>query len=115
MSKLDRREPRFEVVWKARLSTGGRPAYHVSIHNASSHGLRIISEHNIADGQLLTINLICKHSRKLAAFTLQGEAVYCKYFDERMGYKLGITLLNPPEEYAQLILKMEAEGHPIYE
>lgn len=115
MSKIDRREPRFEVIWKARLSSGFHPVQHVSIHNASSHGLRIISETPFAEDQDLTINLICKNSRRLAAFTLKAKVIYCKHFDQRMGYKLGVAVAEPPSEFLKLIDKMEQEGHPVYE
>lgn len=115
MSKVNRSEPRFEVIWKARVSSGFAPVLHVSIHNASSHGLRVISEVPFDESQELTINLICKNSRRLAAFTLKSKVVYCKHFDERMGYKLGVSIPEPPCEYLKLIDKMEQEGHPVYE
>ncbi|MFG1489826.1 hypothetical protein ABMA58_11305, partial [Oceanospirillum sp. HFRX-1_2] len=66
------------------------------------------------ESEELTINLICKNSRRLAAFTLRSKVVYCQYFDERMGYKLGVNIAEPPDEYLKMIEKMEHEGHPIY-
>lgn len=114
MSKLDRTEPRFEVVWKARVSVRPGQASQICIHNASAHGLRIIAEQAMQEDQEVTLNLICKHSRKLAAFTLNARVVYNKHFDERMGYKIGVSLIDPPEEYLNLITKMELEGYPLY-
>ena len=119
MSRSDRKAPRFEVAWKARLSfDSGRdycPVYQVSIHNASATGLRVITDHPFSEGQQLCIRMICKHSRKLTAFTLKGSVVYCTAFDPRMGYKLGLALQEAPDAYQQLIDTMEREGHPLYD
>lgn len=115
MSKLDRKEIRFEVIWKAKLRTDQGKTHHACIHNASESGLRVMNDQPLAIDSLIDIQLICRLSRRLSAFSLCGKVVYCEPLAANMGYKIGVNLIQNCELYQQQINKMEEEGYPVYE
>lgn len=115
MSKLDRKEIRFEVIWKAKLRTDQGATYHACIHNASASGLRIINEQPLIEGSTLEIQLLCRLSRRMSVFTLSGTVVYCTYSESNIGYKIGVNLTRDCESYQNQINQMLEDGYPVYD
>ena len=115
MTRSQRKEPRFEVVWKAQIKNEYETVYQGSVHNVSASGFKVICDQPLRESSGVNATVLCKHIRQLAAYSLEGSVVYCIPLQDRLGYQIGIRLTEIPDNYMQQILQMEADGHPIYE
>jgi hypothetical protein len=115
MPKTQRREPRFEVMWKTQIKNEFLTVYQASVHNVSANGVKVICDQPLREGSMINATVFCKHIRLLTAYSLTGQVVYCNPLQDRLGYQFGVNLTDIPESYIEQIRLMEESGHPIYE